>query len=125
MSSRNRSPILSLLQFAIVGIIIWQVTRIQSSFPTDQPFGAVDGMFRAMRLIFFGGIAILALNLLYPLAAWGIGRLRERQETWEPDEPMIQSSAEAPPAESRHCPNCGASLFDDASSCPWCGHALR
>lgn len=27
-----------------------------------------------------------ALNILYPLGAWGVGRLRERQATWSPEE---------------------------------------
>lgn len=45
-----------------------------------------DSTFRTMRLIVIGVISMAALNILYPLGAWGVGRLRERQATWSPEE---------------------------------------
>jgi hypothetical protein len=124
MRQRKRSPILNLLQLAIVGFVFWQVSRAMGADPGDDPAATFDSVYRSIRLIAVAVVAMAALNLLYPLAAWGIGQLRERQRAWNP-----QRSAVAPPAATEpvdaHCPGCGASLFDDAPTCPWCGHALR
>jgi hypothetical protein len=126
MRQRQRSPILNLLQLAIFGFIFWQVYQGMSAGPDDAPAAAFENTFRTMRLIFLGVFASIALNFLYPLAAWGVGKLRERQETRSPQERfVVTDTAEAEPErQSRHCPGCGASLFDDAPTCPWCGHAL-
>ena len=124
MRQRQRSPILNLLQLAIFGFIFWQVSQGMSADPGEAPGAMFGSTFRTMRLILLGVVASIALNILYPLAAWGIGRLRERQETWSPDERLIVSQATEPDRQPRTCPNCGASLFDDAPACPWCNHAL-
>jgi hypothetical protein len=126
MRQRQRSPILNLLQLAIFGFIFWQVSQGMSADPGGSPGAMFESTFRTMRLIFLGIIAIVALNILYPLAAWGIGRLRERQEIWSPEERFVvtESADGEPERQPRNCPNCGASLFDDATACPWCGHVL-
>ncbi len=126
MRQRQRSPILNLLQLAVFGFIFWQVWQGMGSGPGDSPAAGFDNTFRTMRLIVIGIIAVTALNIVYPLAAWGIGKLRERQETWSPAERFSVSQAKEnePDQQSRHCPGCGASLFDDAPTCPWCGHQL-
>ncbi len=126
MRQRQRSSILNLLQLAIFGLIFWQVYQGMSGDTSDAPGAAFENTFRTMRLIFLGVFASIALNVLYPLAAWGIGKLRERQATWSPDERFsVSQPDEAQPVQQpRHCPGCGASLFDDAPTCPWCGHQL-
>ena len=124
MRQRQRSPILNLLQLAIFGFIFWQVYQGMSGDPGDSPATAFDNTFRTMRLIIIGAIATIALNILYPLAAWGVRTLRARQATWSPDERLVVSSPTEPEGQPRHCPGCGASLFDGAPACPWCGHRL-
>lgn len=123
MRQRQRPPILNLLQLAIFGFIFWQVYGAMSGDPADAPATMFDSTFRTMRLIFLGILASIALNLLYPLAAWGIGRLRERQAAWSPDARSVVTDATDDTID-RHYPGCGASLFDDAPTCPWCGHRL-
>ncbi len=126
MRQRQRSPILNLLQLAIFAFIFWQVHRGMPADPGEAPGAMFDSTFRTMRLILLGVVASIALNILYPLAAWGIGRLRERQASWSPDERFVltETGKDEPGQQSRHCPNCGASLFDDAPACPWCGHTF-
>ena len=126
MRQRQRSPILNLLQLAVFGFVFWQVTQAMSTDPGDSPGASFDSTFRTMRLIFLGMFAMIALNILYPLAAWGIGRLRERQETWSPAERFVATDEDEgeQARQPRHCPNCSASLFEDAPACPWCGHLL-
>ncbi len=127
MRQRQRSPILSLIQLAIFGFIFWQVYQGMSADPSDAPATAFENTFRTMRLIVIGGIAIVALNILFPIAAWGIGKLRDRQATWSPEErfTVTEAADSEPDRQSRHCPGCGASLFDDTPACPWCNHPLR
>jgi hypothetical protein len=125
MRQRQRSPILNILQLAIVGFIFWQESRGMSPDPAGAPAAMFDSVFRSMRLIFLGIIAMAALNVLYPLAAWGIRRLRERQETWDQEERFVVSQTEPVNQRQSTCPNCGASLFEDAPACPWCNYPLR
>lgn len=121
---RHRSPILNILQLGIFALVFWQVSQAFSVDPQTNPGEAFDTTFRTMRIVFLGVLATAALNILYPVAVWGIGRLRERQESWEPEERFVVSQAPSPTRQAS-CPNCGASLFDDTPTCPWCGHALR
>lgn len=124
MRQRQRSPILSLLQLALTGYVFWQVFRLQSSFSSGSPFEAANSTFRTVGLIFITVFAITALNIVYPLIAAGIGKLRDRQQTWPPEERFVVPTAGEPPTDDRHCPGCGASLFDDSLTCPWCDHHL-
>ena len=124
MRYRQRSPILNLLQLAIFGFIFWQVSRAMSADPGESPGAMFDTTFGTMRLIFLGVVASIALNILYPLAVWGIGRLRDRQASPGPRFAVAKSAEREPERQSRHCPGCGALLFDDAPACPWCGHQL-
>lgn len=122
---RQRSPILSLLQFAIIGYIFWRFYQSEAFDPNSNPTGFSTGISDLFPVIFFGIIALFALNLLYPLVAWGIGKLRQRQAAREPEERFVVSRPrQRSDRQDRICPNCGASLFDDSSTCPWCGHPL-
>lgn len=116
---------MSLLRLLIIGFVFWQIYQAQSSFPSDSPFEATSSTFRMVGLIFLAVFALAALNVVYPLIAWGLGKLRERQQTRTPEERFAIPKAEETTATDRHCPGCGASIFDDNAACPWCGHALR
>lgn len=127
---KKRSPILTVLQLLIAGFIFWQFYQMRSLEPGNSPSDAaqtLDDWFRMARLIFFGGIAIVALNILYPVVTWGVGKLRERQQSWEPADRFVVAEADDQDNDSgldATCPSCGASLFGDDPKCPWCGHQL-
>ncbi|HYH12870.1 MAG TPA: zinc ribbon domain-containing protein, partial [Thermomicrobiales bacterium] len=116
--------ILSILQLALTGFVFWQVYQVQSSFSSASPIESANSTFRTVGLIFIGIFAITALNYVYPLLAWGFGKLRQRQQTWTPEERFAIPTTEQPTSDDRLCPGCGASLFDDSPTCPWCGHQL-
>ena len=125
MRQRQLPPILSIVRLGIIGYVFWQIYRMQSTFPSDNPFDAFDSTFRMVGLIFLAVFAITLLNFAYPLIAWGINKLRSRQETWTPEERFAIPTAEEPATGDQQCPGCGASLFDDSATCPWCAHTLR
>lgn len=125
---RQRPSILNILQLAIGAYIAWQFQR---SGLFDQNRDAVmppmEDFFRLLQLTFLGVFAILALRflrVLAPMVSWGVEQVRRQRA--KPD--LSERLRIAQPTEQHieaHCPNCGASLFEDSATCPWCGHPLR
>ena len=125
---RQRPSILNILQLAIGAYIAWQFQR---SGLFDQNRDAVmppmEDFYRLLQLTFIGVFAILALRFLHvlaPMVGWGIEQVRRQRA--KPD--LSERLRIAQPAEQQgtvHCPSCGASIFDDSATCPWCGNALR
>jgi hypothetical protein len=122
----RRPSITSVLSFAIGACILWQFQRSGLFDPNRGPGLPTDEFLGLARLTFLGVFAIFALRfvgLLTPLVSWGVEQLRRRQMRPDLGE-RLQARSQTEPQPDLHCPNCGASIFDDSASCPWCGQPL-
>jgi hypothetical protein len=124
---RQRPSILNILQLAIGAYVAWQFQR---SGLFDQNRDAVmppmEDFFRLFQITFLGVFAILALRflrVLAPMVSWGVEQIRRQRAKPDLSE-RIGIAQRAEQQASAQCPTCGASLFDDAPACPWCGHPL-